>query len=168
MLAVLVANQFAFSNGSVIGARVLLFLGLAFALAAALIVPVIRLNRRRAARAAEALTRNSKNACSRSPSAWRQNPADPFLHLLADDTLHRARRTRSRSRWPSNTHDLQLLLRCRSVADRAALAGHVRPRIPWLRHFAAVGRHSEGRHQALLRHPRGPRATRPCASAPTS
>ncbi len=31
----------------------LLFLGLAFAMAAALVVPVIRLNRRRAARAAE-------------------------------------------------------------------------------------------------------------------
>ena len=49
----LVANQFAFSNPSVIGARVFLFLGLAFALAAALIVPVIRLNRRHAAREAE-------------------------------------------------------------------------------------------------------------------
>jgi hypothetical protein len=53
VLAVLAANQFAFSNRSVAGARVFLFLGLAFALAGALIVPVIRLNRRRAARAAE-------------------------------------------------------------------------------------------------------------------
>src|SRR5580765_7553962 len=52
-LAVLIANQFAFSNPSVVGARVFLFLGLAFALAAALIVPVIRLNRRNAAKKAE-------------------------------------------------------------------------------------------------------------------
>src|SRR5260370_36371823 len=54
IVAVLVINQFAFSNGSVIGARVFLFLGLAFAIAAALIIPVIRLNRRNAARRAEA------------------------------------------------------------------------------------------------------------------
>ncbi|MGA9623520.1 MAG: hypothetical protein WBQ65_03540 [Bryobacteraceae bacterium] len=53
VVAVLAANYFAFSNWSVLGARVFLFLGLAFALAAALIVPVIRLNRPRAARAAE-------------------------------------------------------------------------------------------------------------------
>jgi hypothetical protein len=53
VLAVLMANHFSFSKGSVLGARVLLFIGLALALAAALIVPVIRLNRRRAARAAE-------------------------------------------------------------------------------------------------------------------
>src|SRR5664279_1703506 len=52
IVAVLVINQFAFSNGSVIGARVFLFLGLAFAIAAALIIPVIRLNRRNAARRA--------------------------------------------------------------------------------------------------------------------
>src|SRR5689334_12170262 len=53
VLAVLIANQFAFSNPSVVGARVFLFFGLAFALAVALIVPVIRLNRRHAARQAE-------------------------------------------------------------------------------------------------------------------
>src|ERR1035438_4426696 len=54
IVAVLVINQFAFSNGSVVGARVFLFLGVAFAIAAALIIPVIRLNRRKAARRAEA------------------------------------------------------------------------------------------------------------------
>ena len=53
VVAVLVANKFAFSNSSVMGARVFLFLGLAFAIAAALIVPVIRLNRRHAAHEAE-------------------------------------------------------------------------------------------------------------------
>src|SRR5689334_8706873 len=53
VVAVVVANYFAFSDPSVVSARVLLFLGLAFAIAAALIVPVIRLNRRRAARETE-------------------------------------------------------------------------------------------------------------------
>ena len=50
LLLVTIANALAFSNGSVFGARVFLFLGLAVALAAAVIVPVIRLNRRNAAR----------------------------------------------------------------------------------------------------------------------
>jgi len=53
VVAVIVANKFAFSNGSVVGARVFLFLGLAAAIAVALIVPVIRLNRRHAAREVE-------------------------------------------------------------------------------------------------------------------
>src|SRR6266513_6202974 len=53
VVAVLIANQFAFSNPSVIGARVFLFLGIALALAVALIVPLIRLNRNHAARRAE-------------------------------------------------------------------------------------------------------------------
>src|SRR5580704_8730315 len=51
--AVLLANQFAFSGRSVLGARVFLFLGLAAALAAAVIVPVIRLNHRFTARRTE-------------------------------------------------------------------------------------------------------------------
>src|ERR1035437_8814234 len=53
VVAVLVANHYSFSNGSVLGARLLLFTGVALALAAALIIPVIRLNRRGAARQAE-------------------------------------------------------------------------------------------------------------------
>src|SRR5665811_101423 len=52
VVAVLMANHFSFSSGSVVGARLLLFLGLALALGGALIVPVIRLNRKRPARAA--------------------------------------------------------------------------------------------------------------------
>ena len=51
--AVLAANAFAFSNGAVVAARLALFLGLACTIAAALIVPLVRLNRRRAARAAK-------------------------------------------------------------------------------------------------------------------
>ena len=53
VVAVLVANHFSFSGPSVLSARMLLFLGLAFAIAVALIVPIIRLNRRRAARETE-------------------------------------------------------------------------------------------------------------------
>ena len=46
--AVLWANYFAFSNSAVLVARLALFLGLAGAIAAALIVPLVRFNRRHA------------------------------------------------------------------------------------------------------------------------
>src|ERR1039457_3412637 len=87
VLAVLVINHYAFSNLSVVGARVLLFLGMAFAVAAALIVPVIRLNRRRAARAAEHRYPQFEERLLTFSERMEQNPGDPFLSLLADDTL---------------------------------------------------------------------------------
>ena len=87
VVAVLAANYFAFSNPSVLGARVFLFLGLAFALAAALIVPVIRLNRRRAARTAEHQCPQFEERLLTFSERVEQNPSDPFLELLAADTL---------------------------------------------------------------------------------
>ena len=87
VVAVLAANYFAFSNPSVLGARVFLFLGLAFALAAALIVPVIRLNRRRAARTAEHKCPQFEERLLTFSERVEQNPSDPFLELLAADTL---------------------------------------------------------------------------------
>src|SRR5215469_15106551 len=87
VLAVLVANQFAFSHRSVVGARVFLFLGLALAIAAALIAPVIRLNRRRAARAAETSHPQFEERLLTFTERSETNPGDPFLHLLAADAL---------------------------------------------------------------------------------
>src|SRR5947207_8341960 len=87
VVAVLVINNFAFSNPSVIGARVFLFLGLAFALGAALIVPVIRLNRRHAARKAESRYPQFEERLLTFTERAEQTPNDPFLHLLAADTL---------------------------------------------------------------------------------
>src|SRR6266571_4317901 len=91
VVAVLVTNQFAFSSRSMIGARVFLFLGLAFALGAALIVPVIRLNRRRAAREAELKCPQFEERLLTFSERVEQNPRDPFLTLLAEDTLSVAR-----------------------------------------------------------------------------
>src|SRR6266481_3349849 len=87
ILAVLIANQFAFSNTSVVGARVFLFLGLAFAIAAALIVPVIRLNRRKAARKAEMRFPQFEERLLTFTERSESHPGDPFLELLAADTL---------------------------------------------------------------------------------
>src|SRR4051794_837172 len=85
--AVLLANQFAFSSGSVLGARVFLFIGLAFALAAALIIPVIRLNKRNAAREVERKYPQFQERLLTFTERSEQRPQDPFLELLAEDTL---------------------------------------------------------------------------------
>src|ERR1035437_1308068 len=103
IVAVLVINQFAFSNGSVIGARVFLFLGLALTIAAALIIPVIRLNRRNAARRAEARFPQVGERPLTFTEPIEQNTRDPFLALLADDTLrvaqHAEPRNVAKSAW---------------------------------------------------------------------
>jgi hypothetical protein len=85
--AVLWANAFAFSNGAVLGARLVLFLGLACAIAAVLIVPLVRLNRRQAARAAEQKHPEFEQRLLTLSERTDSADADPFLHLLAADTL---------------------------------------------------------------------------------
>src|SRR5689334_9131614 len=87
VIAVLVINQFAFSHGSVVGARVFLFLGIALAIGLALVIPVIRLNRRNAARRAEAMHPLFEERLLTLTERLEQNPSDPFLHLLADDAM---------------------------------------------------------------------------------
>jgi hypothetical protein len=81
----LAANYFGFSSGSVFGARLVLFLALAGALGVGLILPLLRLNRRNAAQQAE-------HQCPQFEQrlvtfAERAEAPDPFLELLAADTL---------------------------------------------------------------------------------
>jgi len=85
ILGVLLSNYFAFSPPSVFSARMILFLALAAALAVGLVVPLLRLNRKRAAREAE-------RQCPRFEQrlvtfAERAERPDPFLELLAADTM---------------------------------------------------------------------------------
>ncbi len=87
VLGVLVANHFAFSGPSVLVARILLFLAIAGALAAGLVLPVITLNRRRAARRAEQKFPAFEQRLVTFTEKSEQNPNDPFLPLLASDTL---------------------------------------------------------------------------------
>lgn len=96
VVAVVVANRFAFSNGSVVGARVFLFLGLAYALAAALIIPVIRLNRRHAAREVERKFPHFQERLLTFQERVEQRPNDPFLNLLAEDALNMANQAEPR------------------------------------------------------------------------
>jgi len=102
IVAVLAINHFAFSDRSVTGARVFLFLGLAFAIAAALIAPAIRLNRRRAARAAERRFPEFEERLLTFSEKMEQTPEDPFLHLLAADTLAMAHAAEPKSVAPTS------------------------------------------------------------------
>ena len=95
--AVLAANAFAFSNGAVLAARVVLFLGLAGVVAAALVIPLVRLNRRHAARAAEKHHPEFEQRLVTLSERAASNDADPFLELLAADTLEVAERARPAS-----------------------------------------------------------------------
>ena len=100
VVAVLVINQFAFSNPSVIGARVFLFLGIALAIAAALIIPVIRLNRRQAARRAEAQYPQFEERLLTFTERIERIPATRSWTLLAYDTLRVAQQCASPTPWP--------------------------------------------------------------------
>jgi hypothetical protein len=92
MAAVLVANKFAFAPPSVLASRLALFLGIAFALALGLIVPLVRINRRRAAREAEQRFPEFEERLLTLTERMRDNPADPFLPLIASDSLRQAER----------------------------------------------------------------------------
>jgi hypothetical protein len=117
VLAVLVANRFAFSDGSVLGARLFLFLGLAMAIAAALVIPVIRLNRRHAARKTEGRYPQFEERLLTFAEKLDANPSDPFLPLLADDALIVARQAH-----PASVAKTTWILSFSSAAIAFALA----------------------------------------------
>jgi len=93
VLAVLVANGFAFSEPSVVWGRVLIFVALALAIGIGLVVPLLRLNRHRAARATERKFPEFEERLLTFTERSEANPEDPFLPLLAADTLAVAEHT---------------------------------------------------------------------------
>jgi hypothetical protein len=89
VLLVLYTNAYAFSEWSLRVARPLLFLCLALAISFGLIVPLLRLNRKRAARHVETAVPQFEERLL--TYAERQDKPDPFLELLAADTMQVAR-----------------------------------------------------------------------------
>ena len=156
VLAVLMANHFSFTSESVMGARLLLFVGLALALAAALIVPVIRLNRRRAARAAEQRYPQFEERLLTFTERMEQNPGDPFLPLLADDTLAVATQAApqrvARNSWIFSFSSAAVV--CAAILIWLGVAGG-----GFLGYGTSLlwGGLPKGVAEALLRHPGGPR-----------
>lgn len=90
VVLVLISNAFAFSRGSLAGSRVVLLFVLILAIVAGLAIPLRRLNRRRAAAKAESVFPQFQQRLV--TFAERDSGArDPFLELLAADTLNIAR-----------------------------------------------------------------------------
>ncbi len=80
---VLIANAFAFSAASLTWSRAALFLSLALAISFALVVPLLKINRRRAAgRAEQAFPQFEQRLLT---FAERSKTGDPFVELLAED-----------------------------------------------------------------------------------
>ncbi len=84
LLLVTIANARAFSQGSVTATRFALILILALAAAAGLVLPLRRLTRRRAIGTAEAAFPQFQQ---RLTTFTERDGHDPFIELLADDTL---------------------------------------------------------------------------------
>src|SRR5258708_11319274 len=91
VILVLIANSYAFSSNSLLASRTVLFLALALALGGGLLLPLLRLNRRRAAREAENKFPGFEQRLLTFTERQQANTADPFLELLAADTLDAAR-----------------------------------------------------------------------------
>src|SRR5260370_6468251 len=85
VLLVILINGYAFSAGSLLVARVLLFLSVAFAIGFGLVAPLLRLNRRNAAQLAEKSVPGFNDRLL--TFAEKQPKGDPFLELLAEDTM---------------------------------------------------------------------------------
>src|SRR5262249_48695507 len=91
VVLVMIANAYAFSPSSLLASRTLLFLSLALALGAGLLIPLLRLNARRAARKAEEKFPGFEQRLLTFSERSNGAKPDPFLELLAADTLEAAR-----------------------------------------------------------------------------
>jgi hypothetical protein len=87
LLLVLVTNQYAFSPGIMTAARIILYAAMALVLAVGLIVPVLRLNRIRAARRAEAVFPEFEQRLLTLAERSGNPKTDPFMELVAGDAL---------------------------------------------------------------------------------
>src|SRR5580658_9651082 len=81
----------AFSPSGLIFGRFVLFLGIGAAIAVGLVVPLMRMNRRRAAQEVEQRHPGFDQRLLTFTERSRDNAADPFLPLLAEDALIMAR-----------------------------------------------------------------------------
>ncbi len=85
VLLVWIINRYAFSPASLLTARILLFLSVATAIAFGLVIPLLRMNRRNAARRAESSFPDFQQRLL--TLAEKPNASDPFVQLLAGDAM---------------------------------------------------------------------------------
>src|SRR5947209_17736410 len=91
LLIVGVLLAVAFTPNSLLAGRFLLFLGIGAAVALALVSPLLRLNRRKAAQEVEQRRPGFDQRLVTFTERSKTNANDPFLPLLAEDTLEMAR-----------------------------------------------------------------------------
>jgi hypothetical protein len=101
VLLVLVLNRFAFPARGVTGARLAIFAALAAAAAFGIALPLIRVTREWAVHNAEAANPELQQRLTTFEERGSKSD-DPFMELLAADTLARARRTHPSSLVPDN------------------------------------------------------------------
>ena len=90
VVVVLATNWLAFSERSLMGGRIALFLAVAFAIGFGLALPLLALNRRKTARATELKVPEFNQRLLTLAERDRQGEQEPFLELLAADTLELA------------------------------------------------------------------------------
>jgi hypothetical protein len=99
-----------------LASRTVLFLALALALGGGLLLPLLRLNSRRAAREAEQKFPEFEQRLLTFSERKNSNASDPFLELLAADTLEAARNAE-----PARVTTPQAILSFASLAAGAVL-----------------------------------------------
>ena len=88
VLLVWIINRYAFSPASLVWARILLFLSVATAIAFGLVIPLMNMNRRNAAKRAEERFPEFQERLL--TLAEKPNSNDPFVQLLAGDAMQMA------------------------------------------------------------------------------
>ena len=155
VVLVLITNAFAFSRWSITSARVALLFALVLAITFGIALPLIALNRRRAARQAEEMYPQFKERLV-TFAERDSDKREPFLDLLALDTLDVARDSRTQVSL-SRPQTCNFSRSWRGFALRVGLAHSRRARLhgPW--RCVALGRNTARRIGSVLRHSSGSR-----------
>ncbi len=145
-----IANVFTFAPFIVLISRLLLFLSLALALAFFGVLPLMRLNRRNAARRIEQKYPEFEQRLL--TFAERRDTADnPFIALLASETAEVAQRAQP-GRLAASQDSAYLARFRRGGGVHPDMADHGGSGISGLWRLFAVGRSAETRHRAFVQH----------------
>jgi len=103
IVLVLIANSYAFSSSSLLASRSALFVAIALAVGLGLLIPLLRLNAKRAAKEAEEKFPEFEQRLLTFTEKAKTNERDPFLQLLAADTLEAGRNAEADRVTPQKT-----------------------------------------------------------------
>ena len=151
VLLVWIINRYAFSPASLLTARIFLFLSVAVAIAFGLVIPLLHLNRRNAARKAEQKFPEFQERLL--TLAEKPNAGDPFSQLLAADTMRIAESSEP-ERLAANGPIFGFLASAAHRRGRAVLADKRWSRLSRLWNFFAMGRRAQIRRKSVLRYRR--------------